>query len=98
MDKYKEIAELAEKIDADVKDGFMTIGNANSAPIAEKAHSAAWLVGALTALENTAKILRDHINKFDGADKCEAQAAEIIAKVSCVTEGYSYRSEVEIDD
>lgn len=93
----EKLIELAERIDTDVKDGFMTIGKAIAAPFAE-GHSPAWLVGALTALENTVKIIRKRIDSFEGRDHYEAKAAEMIAKVSCVTESYSYRSEVEDDD
>lgn len=93
----KKMIKIAKQINTDVEDGFMTMGKAIAAPLAE-GHSAAWLVGALTAMENAAKIVRERIDSFEGRDHYEAKAAELIAKAACVAESYSYRSEVKGDD
>lgn len=86
-----------KRVDADVKEGYLTMGNVIKEPLAE-GRSVAWIVGACAVLENTAKLLRERIKTFDGIDRADAQAAEMFAKASCVTEAYSYKSEVEGDD
>lgn len=93
----EKLIKIAEQINTDVKDGFMTMGKVTAAPLAE-GHSVAWIVGALVALENTVKILRARVKTYEGRDHYEAKAAEMHAKISCVTEGYAYMTEVEDDD